>query len=265
MKGIFAVVLLAALKFQSIRSDLGTEAELIALAKSWLKRSIHPIIVRPDYTVADGHRRLKGLELLGVKDVEVFITDEELTDDQLVEVALLSAVHRKGLSDYERVQAMKRIAASHPDWSKKRLAEEVVMDPSMVGKMLPTGELIPAVEDAFKAGRIGIGDRYNISLLPPAEQEIPLELKLSGASRDEVARESRRRRNGKGAAQVRASKIRCPLPSGIVITASGADLSLDDFIEALATALKEAKKALEQGLDSKTFAAVVRDKAKVGS
>jgi len=262
MKGVFAVLLLVALKFQSIRFDLGTEAELIALAKSWLKQPIHPIIVRPDYTVADGHRRLKGLELLGVKEVEVFITDEDLTDGQLVEIALLSAVHRKGLSDYERVHGMKRIAAAHPDWSNKRIAEEVVMDPSMVGRMLPSGELIPAVEDAFKAGLIGISDRYNISLLSPAEQQVPLELKLFGASRDEVARESRKRRNGKGAAQVRASKIKCPLPSGIVITASGADLSLDDFIEALGAVLKEAKKALEQGLDSKTFAAVVRDKAK---
>jgi hypothetical protein len=50
-----------------------------------------------------------------------------------------------------------------------------------------------------------------------------------------------------------------------VITASGAELSLDDFIEALGAALKEAKKALEQGLDSKTFAAVVRDKARAGA
>ncbi len=264
MKGKFAVKPLAALKRQPIRLDLGIEDELKALGQSWLNVPIHPIIVRPDGTVADGHRRLKGLELLGVKDVEVFITDEELTDDQLVEIALLSAVHRKGLSDYERVQAMKRIAAAHPDWSKKRLAEHLDMDPSMVTKMLPAGEPIPAVEDAFKTGRIGIGDRYNIALLPPAEQPVPLELKLSGASRDEVARESRKRRNGNGAAQVRASKIKCPLPSGIVITASGADLSLDDFIEALGAALKEAKKALEQGLDSKTFAAVVRDKAKEG-
>jgi len=262
MNGKFAIKPLAALKRQPIRLDLGVEAELKAIAQSWLNTPIHPIIVRPDLTIADGHRRIAGLELLGVKEVEVFITEEELTDDQLVEIALLSAVHRKGLSDYERVQAMKRIAAAHPDWSKKRLAEHLDMDPSMVTKMLPAGEPIAAVEDAFKAGRIGIGDRYNISLLPPAEQPVPLELKLSGASRDEVARESRKRRNGKGAAQVRASKIKCPLPSGIVITASGADLSLDDFIEALGAALKEAKKALEQGLDSKTFAAVVRDKAK---
>jgi ParB/RepB/Spo0J family partition protein len=265
MQGKLTTKPLSAIKRQPIRNDQGTEEELKALAQSWLSLPIHPIIVRPDLMCADGNRRLAGLELLGVKEVEVFITDEDLTDDQLVEIALLSAVHRKGLNDYERVQAMKRIAAAHPDWSKKRLAEHLDMDPSMVGKMMPSGELISAVEEAFRAGRIGIGDRYNISLLSPADQHAPLELRLGGASRDEIARESRKRRNGKGAAQVRAGKIKCPLPSGIVITASGADLSLEDFIEALGAALKEAKKALEQGLDSKTFAAVVRDKAKAGA
>ncbi len=106
MKGVFAVVLVTALKLQSIRLDLGTDAELIALAKSWLTQPIHPIIVRPDYTVADGHRRLKGLELLGMKEVEVFVTDQDYADDQLVEIGLLSAVHRKGLSDYECAEAM---------------------------------------------------------------------------------------------------------------------------------------------------------------
>jgi len=42
-------------------------------------------------------------------------------------------------------------------------------------------------------------------------------------------------------------------------------LSLDDIIEALTEAQKEARKAREQRLDAKTFSAVMRDKAKVGS
>ncbi len=263
MKGTFAVKPLAALKRQPIRSDQGSEDELKALAQSWLTRPIHPIIVRPDGTVADGYRRLRGLELLGIKEVEVFITDEDLTDDDLVEIALLSAIHRKGLSDYERVQAMNRLAAAHPDWSKKRLAEHLNMDPSMVTKMLPAGEPIPAVEDAFKAGLIGIGDRYNILLLPPAEQHIPLELKLGGASRDEIARVSRKRRNGSAPA-VRASKIRIELTSGATVTVAGDDLSLDDAIEAAKDALKEMTKGRDQGLDAKTLVAVCRDKAKAG-
>ena len=45
---------------------------------------------------------------------------------------------------------------------------------------------------------------------------------------------------------------------------SGAELSLDELIEALAEAQKEARKAREQGLDAKTLAAVLKDKAKKG-
>jgi ParB/RepB/Spo0J family partition protein len=265
MKGKFAVKPLEALKRRPIRLDSGTREELIALAESWLRQPIHPIIVRPDGAVADGNRRLDGLELKGVTEAEVFVTDENLTDSQLVEIALLSAVHRKGLSDYERVEAMKRLAASHPEWSRKQLAEHLSIDASMVTKMLPAGELIQAVEDAFKSGRIGIGDRYNISLQPPGEQEALLNLKLSGASRDELARLGRKRRNGSDSApQVRTSRVRCDLAGGTSVVVSGEEMTLDDMIEALAEAHKEAKKARDQGLDVKTFQAVMRDKAKAG-
>jgi ParB/RepB/Spo0J family partition protein len=259
MKGKFAVMPLGALKHRPVRLDSGTEAELIALAESWLRLPIHPIIVRPDGTVADGNRRLDGLERKGVTEVEVFITDENLTDDKMDEIALLSAIHRKGLSDYERVLAMKRLVAARPDWSKKRLAEELRMDPSMVTKMLPAGELIPAAEEAFKAGLIGIGDRYNIALLPLAEQQAPLELKLSGASRDEVARESRKRRSMPSLARVRTSRIKCPLPSGQLVTVSGEEVSLEEAIESLGEALKQMKAALAKNLNVKTAMAFWKD------
>ena len=52
------------------------------------------------------------------------------------------------------------------------------------------------------------------------------------------------------------------LPSGVTIVASGAHLSLDEFIESLAESQREAKKAREQGLDARTFQSVMRDKAR---
>ena len=57
-------------------------------------------------------------------------------------------------------------------------------------------------------------------------------------------------------------RIVCPLPSGISITAIGETLSLDDLIESLGQAQAAAKKAREQGLDAKTFAAVMKDRSK---
>jgi hypothetical protein len=54
------------------------------------------------------------------------------------------------------------------------------------------------------------------------------------------------------------------LPCGVCLVASGKDLSLDDLIDSLGEAQREAKKARDQGLDVRTFQAVLRDKARKG-
>jgi hypothetical protein len=50
----------------------------------------------------------------------------------------------------------------------------------------------------------------------------------------------------------------------VEVTVAGRELSLADFIEALSELVKEARRAADQGLDVKTFAAVAKDKAKKG-
>ena len=88
-----------------------------------------------------------------------------------------------------------------------------------------------------------------------------LAVKLSGASRDAIEQAGRKTRNvGKQA--VRVARIKCPLTSGAVVQISGADISLDEAIEAAQEWVKEAKKASEQGLCAKTFERLCRDKAK---
>ena len=91
-----------------------------------------------------------------------------------------------------------------------------------------------------------------------------LRLKLSGTSRDGLAEHVRKQKRD-AAPQVRVKRIACPRPSGVGIVVTGEELSLDDLIEALVEAQKEAKKAREQGLDAKTFSAVMKDKAKAGN
>ena len=105
MKGKHARKAIAALKKRPIRQGNGSAEELKALALSWLERAIHPIICRLDLTVVDGHRRIAGLELLGETEVEVFITEEELDDNQLTQIALTTAIHRADLSGYDLVLA----------------------------------------------------------------------------------------------------------------------------------------------------------------
>jgi hypothetical protein len=119
------------------------------------------------------------------------------------------------------------------------------------------------VQQALEAGRIGITAAYEISRVPAEQQGELLRLKLSGTSRDGLAEHVRKQRRD-ATPQVRVKRIACPLPSGVSIVASGEDLSLDDLIEALGEAQKEARRAREQGLDAKTFSAVMKDKSKKG-
>ena len=110
--------------------------------------------------------------------------------------------------------------------------------------------------------RLGISDCYAASKLSEAEQAELLRLKLSGASRDAIEQAGRKKRAA--APTVKLSRIKAILPSGVMIVASGEGLTLDDLIESLGEAQREARKAREQGLDARTFQAVLRDKAKKG-
>ncbi|HMP03657.1 MAG TPA: hypothetical protein PKC45_14265 [Gemmatales bacterium] len=119
------------------------------------------------------------------------------------------------------------------------------------------------MQEALEAGQIGITAAYEISRVSAEQQAELLQLKLSGASRDGLAQHVRRQ-NSQSTPQVRVKRIACPLPSGLSVVVSGQELSLDDLIEALSDAQKEAKRAREQGLDARTFSQVLKDKARKG-
>jgi hypothetical protein len=73
-----------------------------------------------------------------------------------------------------------------------------------------------------------------------------------------------RRKRAEATPAVRTSRIRCPLVGGATVTVAGADISLDEAIEALKDAIKAMTKARDTGLDAKTAQAVWRDMAKAG-
>ena len=93
-----------------------------------------------------------------------------------------------------------------------------------------------------------------------------LSLKLNGASRDEVARESRKRRNGSAPA-VRTSRIRIPLATETAagtVTIAGDAIDLEDAENILKEALKAIRSARDKGLNSATAQKVWKDMAAAG-
>ncbi len=262
MKGKFARKPLSSLKRFRTRNRRRTDAELRALASSWLRQPVHPIVCRPDLTVADGNERLDGLELLGETEVEVFITDEELTDDQLTEIGFITAYHRAPLGGFDQADAVRKIKACTSHCHQQGV-ERTVEDRSVRADApaLAVHHASPKCRRRAQAGNLGPSEWHSISQAAPAEQAALLAMKLGGMTRDDLARESRKRRNGETPA-VRTVKLSIPLASGQKVTVTGNEVSLDEAIDALSEALKEARRAREQNLNAKTFAAMMKDKSR---
>jgi len=244
------------------RSDLGEESKARALARSRAKCQITPLIACPDGLLIDGYRTIWGLELEGMLDVELdfILTDEEPNPDQIRAMQANSAFHREPLSEYDKALVMRDTLAANPGMTRKQMAEEVFdIDPSLATRYLSLFDCVQEVQDAAKTGKLGVSDWYVIR--KSTDQLMTLGSKFGGATRDELQRQVRQERTSATTA-VRASKTKISLASGVAVTISGEEVSLDEAIDAMTEALKEAKKARDQNLDIRTFAAVMRDRAK---
>jgi len=239
------------------------EAELRQLGESLKVKQLQPVLAKPTGELIAGERRLRAATLVGLPELQVVITEEPLNETQIKVLQLIENLHRADLRDAEKFSACEELLRLNPGWTNKDLAAHLKLSESTVTKYLSPARCIPEVRKALEAGQVGITACYEISRVPEAQQAELLRLKLSGTSRDGLAEHIRRQKRD-AAPQVRVKRIACPLPSGVSIVVTGAELSLDDLIEALADAQKEARKAREQGLDAKTFSAVMRDKAKAG-
>jgi ParB family chromosome partitioning protein len=206
---------------------------------------------------------LRGAELVGMTELEVKIIDDPVTEAECKRLQFTENMQRQDLTGYEQWQGCIELLRLNPGWTQKDLAEQLHIDPSMVLRLLSPSKCIASVQATFAEGKIGISDCYVLSRLSEAEQPAALAMKLSGASRDQLASHARRQRNG-DTPKVRAGRVKSDLAGNVSITVVGSELGLDEVIEALGDAQKEARKARDQNLDVKTWSAVMRDRARNG-
>jgi ParB/RepB/Spo0J family partition protein len=239
------------------------ESELRELGESMRIRQLQPVLASPDGTLIAGERRWRAATLVGLTSLDVIVTDEPLTQTQLRVTQLTENVHRADLTEAEKYRACEELLRLNPGWTNKDLSAHLHLSEPTVTKYLAPGRAIPEVRQALEAGQVGITTVYEIAKAPAEAQARLLQMSLAGESRDGLARHVRSAKQT-AAPQTRVKRIVCPLPSGISVTVSGKELSLDELIDSLGEAQKQAKKAREDGLDAKTFTAVLKDKARKG-
>ena len=214
------------------------EYDLRRLGESLLVRQIEPLQAYSDGLLIDGERRYRAAKLVGLKSLDVIITDKKLNDTELLVVRLTSFFHKADLSGYEKYLACSELLCGNPNWQLKDLAEALKVEPSTVTKYLSPLKTTSAWQEALRDGKVGISDCYQASLLPEREQDALLQRKLCGASRDEIVSICRQKRKG-GKPATKVSRVNVVLASGVQIIVTGREaLGLDGYIDHLAEALK---------------------------
>ncbi|WP_161967552.1 ParB/RepB/Spo0J family partition protein [Fimbriiglobus ruber] len=214
------------------------------------------------FTLLDGERRWRAARRAGLPDLLCCVLDKAPTAVELLLAQLAIDAHNVHLTPMERARLYADVMRE-TGLTATQLHEREGVSPATVTKYLSVFKCVPAVQDALAAGRIGITDVYTISLAPAGEQPALLAYKLAGATREAVGR-ARRTPCDTPTPAARVNRVKCQLPSGVAVVVSGEAISLDDILASLAEIAREAKRAKADGLDAKTFQAVLRDKARAG-
>ena len=152
------------------------------LGESLLKGQQAPIIVGPmvggKRKVFDGNRRVRAARKKGIKKLLAMLLDREPTPQELVAFQLISDIHKKSLTPYERSMAAVAIKSANLGLTVKQLAALVDMEESLLWKYLQGEKLSPESLQAFRAI---VPEMRLVVLLMLRPAGRPAALKVSGA------------------------------------------------------------------------------------
>ena len=180
------------------RTSLSQEAlaELVASIRE--HGLLQPLIVRSRdarWEIVAGERRWRALKLLGSKTAPVIVRD--LTDEQMLLVALVENLQREELSALEEARSYQQLADEF-GLTQQRIAERVGKDRSTVANALRLLTLPLAVQEMVHDSRLSAGHARAILGLrgDSAQLELAEEIVAKGFSVRQAERKVQRLREG---------------------------------------------------------------------
>ena len=198
--------------------------------------------------------RIAGLTTVPCIAVEGNPDEEDILADQIVENSV-----RKGLRPIEEARAFAKLKALRRS-SSKDLAEELGISNASITRVESLLSLPEDIQAMVDDGRIPESAAYELSRLPDeqGQRELALGVAAKRLNRDQVA-DVVRSKVGKKNVRPKASRISWKPERGPSITVAAQDaMSLDELIDSLAQLQRQAKRALDKGMDVVGFARSLR-------
>ncbi|MCA1685648.1 MAG: ParB/RepB/Spo0J family partition protein [Planctomycetia bacterium] len=226
------------------REEFDPEA-LARLAESIRTRGqLQPIRVRWDegrgvYVVIAGERRWRAAAMAGLAAVSAVIVEGDVPPAELLAVQLVENCLREDLRPVEQARAF-RTLMDRNGWSIRRLADELALDHSAVGKALKLLELPAPVREQVDQGALAATTAYEIAKVddPVARDDLARRAVAEGLTVADV-----KAARGKGE-PLRTRKLEHKDRNGFKVTVTVPDgYDDDDAVAFVQRALKEWRKS----------------------
>ncbi len=246
------------------------EGPLLALGQNMLAIGQQvPLIVFPAgelspdglFMLADGERRWRGMQLVGISDASALVLPERPLVARLRILQMSLEAHKAAMTPLERSNLLAAIR-QETGWGIGELADNLQLSQSLATKLLAVQRLDKAIQNLVHSGALDLERAYICSQETDQARQVELAKESAGLSREQLRAKVKQKTS---AAKPKAKRAVFVLPTGMSFTVAGSEASLEDVIEGLMAVVKELKRGLAQGLDVTTAQRVMADKAKVVS
>lgn len=242
-----------------IREELDRLAASIAARGILLPLRVLRDEERGCWRIVTGESRWRAARIAGLANVPCIPVEgnpeeEDILADQIVENHV-----RRDLRPLELARSLSKLKALR-NCSSKALAEELGLSGAAISRAEALLSLPEPIQAMVDDGRVPESVGYEISRLrdEPAQHELALAVAAGRLNRDQVA-EAVRGQLGKKNARPRASRLSWKPENGPSITVSAQEaLSLGELVESLSLLQRQAKRALEKGMDVVGFARTLK-------
>ena len=179
------------------RKDMG---DLQGIAASIQEQGVlEPILVNESqfgYLIVSGERRFQASRLLGLESIPCII--KNLSDGQVLEVALVENLQRKDLHPFEEADGLRMLMDSF-QYTHDQIARKIGKSRTSVTETITLAGLAVDVRNAAVAAGISAKSMLlSVARLATEEEQFAMIAEIAkGAGREEVRRQTRRKQRAK--------------------------------------------------------------------
>lgn len=176
------------------------------------------------YEILAGARRYRAAKLVGLDTLPCLVLDKLLSPSEIRLDQLSDSINREGLCLLDVATSYQLLMKSEK-WSQAQLAEAMGVSESKVSKALSVkANLIPAVQEHVKSGRVGVSLAYELARIP-VDDQLRLGNAVAAGEMSEVEAKATVLRMGKAkGTKVVVATVKCELTTWEAVKAKLAEL-----------------------------------------